>query len=333
MLIGEVIEHYLAFGQAGFLLFFFIPFHLYIAWAIAALLIESVVLKNPRSSRTVIPFVKSTIRVNLVTVGVFAAIAVLVFLVDFNPQQRSDIMLNNNKLMAVDKWLFGVYVPFWFHQGSNPFKFYFDTTAALFIQAYSALTLVLGFVFLLLIVVNKQYFGQLCVAFIASIVLSAPLWYLFPALSPLEGYLHPRVPGSIPEEIRFALLDYQPSEYVKRWIEGILDRQGEYPDWFLPITTIPSMHVAWVLLAVYFAARAWKPTLLVGLPYFVLNLIGTVYTLQHYAIDLFAGIGIALVAIAISQRFSIHQTATLTTLFRHLDADVKRLKLRFKALA
>ncbi|WP_460994690.1 phosphatase PAP2 family protein, partial [Staphylococcus aureus] len=54
----------------------------------------------------------------------------------------------------------------------------------------------------------------------------------------------------------------------------------------MAITTFPSMHAAWGVIVAVIAIELFPPLFLVVVPWFILELIGAVYTMQHYAVDI-----------------------------------------------
>ena len=63
------------------------------------------------------------------------------------------------------------------------------------------------------------------------------------------------------------------------------------------VSTLPSPHVAWGILVVWFGVGLYSRSVLVLLPWGVLNCVGAIYSLQHYAVDAVAGIIVAFIAI------------------------------------
>ena len=70
---------------------------------------------------------------------------------------------------------------------------------------------------------------------------------------------------------------------------------------FIPISTFPSMHAAWGTVIAYtgIVLCPWLGIALV--PLSILNDFGAVYILEHYSVDIFLGIIIALISIFITE--------------------------------
>jgi membrane-associated phospholipid phosphatase len=69
----------------------------------------------------------------------------------------------------------------------------------------------------------------------------------------------------------------------------------------LPTSTFPSMHAAWGVITAY-SAMTISPWLgIVFVPWAILNGIGSVYILEHFAVDIFFGTFIALLSIIITE--------------------------------
>ncbi len=63
------------------------------------------------------------------------------------------------------------------------------------------------------------------------------------------------------------------------------------------------LKVAWGTLVVWFGVGRYSRSALVLLPWGMLNCIGAIYTLQHYAVDAVAGIIVAFVAVFLVRAF------------------------------
>lgn len=95
---------------------------------------------------------------------------------------------------------------------------------------------------------------------------------------------------------------------------------------FFPLTTMPSMHIAWSLLIFYFGFKICKKSLLFLIPYFILNFISTMYMLQHYTIDVFVGFIVGVVSILLANFIAKKQTPQfITNVTASIKQDLKNL--------
>lgn len=213
-----------------------------------------------------------------------------------NPAQ---IGFNDDWCMRMDKLIFGTHVPFWFQSATNIWRPFFDSLAFILHTSYGYLHFAISIIFLLVLIKNSRMFFKMSLVFMLSLLLSAPVWYYFPVLSPRPRYIENLVQVPIPPEVQTTLEQYQPNEFLRKYFAGFRERERELGERdFYWVTTIPSMHIAWGSMITYFGISLWYPLAVILIPYFVLNGISTLFLLQHYAIDIPAGVivfGISLV--------------------------------------
>jgi hypothetical protein len=170
-----------------------------------------------------------------------------------------------------------------------------DVMAKPLITVYKSLVLVMGLLFIALIIRQEKLFLGMLVVFVLCILFSLPLWSSLPALSPIV-YLQPEMREGASVEIQEVIARYRPNPSLTKYQEELLKIRAQAPPEFLQITTIPSMHIAWVTAFLVFSMRISRWLAVVAIPYFILNIVSTIYTLQHYAVDTPAGIAVALTA-------------------------------------
>lgn len=202
------------------------------------------------------------------------------------------IALSNNTAMQMDKFLFGRYIPFWLQDIKNPLKPFFDVMASPIIHCYRSLGFFLSILFIILFVKNADYFFKMFLAFFIVVIISVPSWVLFPVIIPHQAYIDNILNTSIPYSMQAALSTYSPNKTLENFLESVKIPESLYKskDKFFGITGMPSMHIAWSVLILYFGVKLWRPLAVLLIPYFLLNAISTLYTLEHYTIDVFAGI-------------------------------------------
>lgn len=238
---------------------------------------------------------------------------------------RSTTFINSQLLMDWDKKVFSVYMPLWMQDRGNSWRFIFDALTPILIYTYRLLTVVLSFVFLWLLATHHRQFYQMFWAVILCIILSLPFWYLFPALTPREAFWVNRQNQELPLATKTALNNYQPNDNLT----DFLNRKklaANSPNDVIPITTIPSMHIAWSMVILYFGAFLGWPALVILIPYFILNFTATMFTLQHYALDTIAGLIIAILAILMVKIIYPLKTGVKQTLTTIIQKDLVVLK-------
>ena len=193
---------------------------------------------------------------------------------------------------SFDMTVFGGYVPFSLQR--IPFS---ELSKTIFIQSYMLLTPILSMTFLLLLVTNVALFRKYVLAFLLTPLLSAPIWFMIPAVSPSDMYLRNVTSIEIPPAIQEATAVVEPR--VSAWLASIEEHKSQPDKGTYANTAFPSMHVAWGTVATFFCILLWRPFALLLIPWMILNIMGAVYTLQHYAIDMIAGLVIAGIAIKV----------------------------------
>ena len=211
------------------------------------------------------------------------------------------ISANNNILMEYDHKLYGVYPTLWMQSEENPFKPMIDATVPFFIFIYNSLSFVLSFTLILLFFFRTRLCLELILAFCLCSLVSMPFWYIFPSISPVIAYWEPILLQDIPVSIRTALDSYVPSDHLSDYLQGRFDFKNSIKSTTLIVTTIPSMHIAWSFLYMYYLIAYSRVLSIVAVPLFVFSSISTVITLQHYAVDTPAGILAALIAIYLAK--------------------------------
>ena len=332
-MLAAVVNYYLGVGQGLFLLFFLFALSLYLMWRIAIDLLLVKLRGDKHALQHAIQLVKASAWFAAGLIVVLSIVGLIVREIDGTAAERADIAANNNTLMAMDKALFNVYPPLWFQQTDNIFKPFFDATMSSWIYLYGLLTIVMTFAFIYLFALNRRLFMQLLTAFFLCMALSFPFWYAFPAISPLVSYWHPIIEQDIPEDVQTQLDQYQPNEILAAYLQRVAEARDSVKDKIIIVTTIPSMHIAWGTLVVYYLSVAWRPFLIGTIPFFLLNNISTLVTMQHYAVDVIAGIIVAVLAIIIARYVPLHRLPQLRPLFNTIEDDVSSLRKQLPKLA
>lgn len=229
----------------------------------------------------------------------------------------------------IDRTLFGVDVPFWFQRDGSVIKSVMDRLGFILIWSYVSLTSLMAFALNITLALRFQTFLRLSTALIAAIILSLPIWYRCPALIPAERYLDNILAIDSPSFIAPSLAAYTPNTKLTNFqarmrATRIGPTQG--------VTTMPSMHVAWALIIAFFLFQIAPKTAWVTLPYNVFNAIAAIYTLEHYAIDIFAGLIIGIISIFLAQRW-IHSATDQPQITDLIQESARPLLVRFDQYA
>lgn len=142
----------------------------------------------------------------------------------------------------------------------------------------------------------RGFYAQFLLVFLLGI----PFWFAVPAISPDEFYRHDifnivntkSTPPLVAAPATAALSDMLLKERV--WSKPDI---GHFA-----VTSFPSMHVAWSIIAAYALIRLWRPLAIPAFSWVLTNSISTVYTLQHYAVDAILGVALAVSCIALCNR-------------------------------
>ncbi|OGL90681.1 hypothetical protein A3H10_00860, partial [Candidatus Uhrbacteria bacterium RIFCSPLOWO2_12_FULL_46_10] len=315
-----VLNYYVNFGRAEILLLFFFGLISYLFLRFLTLLVQKIFWRAAQEPFSQQLLLKSAFSFCLLILLSLVVVGLAMKIID-TPASVAKIAAVDNFLMAADKEIFGVYVPFWFQSNANALKPLFDWLSAVLIATYLSLGTVLAAVFIFVLAVNSQKFYQMFLAFLLSIVLSLPFWYFFPSLSPLEGYIE-NVPGVLlPADISEAAFSYRPNDDLKIFFVHVKSVKANMADNFMAVTTMPSMHVAWATIALYFGALTWAALVYFLAPFYILTFIAAVYTMQHYAVDTFAGALIAVAAITVVKKFAKTEPPLIIS---ELSAQVRR---------
>lgn len=167
---------------------------------------------------------------------------------------------------------------------------------------------VLSLTLIFLVVVSPLEARRYLVSVIVVFLLAAPVWIFVPVGWPQAYYLDNTLNGTFTAVEAEAIAQFHgkahspPIEKALREFPSVwrFDRDGA-----LPVSGFPSMHAAWAVLIMYFARKiGWwfcMPAAMVA----GASLLGTIYLLQHFLIDLAGGVAIALIAIALVRRLPI----------------------------
>jgi membrane-associated phospholipid phosphatase len=208
---------------------------------------------------------------------------------------KAEMIAASELYMNIDRAFFGVDPQLWIQQWSA-----YQPIDLLLIESYRLLPKCMALVLLGLILTKKESFRRLLVTIYLAPFIAAPLWYVLPAVTPNEMYRNNMF--SV-HEIKATQQQYQQApmsiklkDYLATLEESVENPKQEHP----LVTTNPSMHVCWGVLLCYFAFILWRPLGFIFVPWLVLNILATLYTLQHYVIDLPFGILFAIITLILT---------------------------------
>ena len=214
------------------------------------------------------------------------------------------IFINSNLLLEYDRNIFGSDVLF-------PLNNYVNSIGGeplgwIFLQFYNSLPFIIVALIFILLLFEKTLAKKFIMFFLIILLISMPMWYFFPGLNPINFYINNLLKVDLPSKISSELKNYSPNAVLISYQKSF---SYDYkPKDFIDITTFPSMHAAFSVGVIIFAYLLWPPSIFITLPWFVLEMVGALYTGQHYVFDLLIGSIVALLAyylVLLIERLSI----------------------------
>ncbi|MBI2122358.1 MAG: phosphatase PAP2 family protein [Candidatus Sungbacteria bacterium] len=295
--------YYAKFGGAKFILGFLVALACYFFWKSALLLYERWSGEKKNSPADILFPLRSLFLICFMVLVPIVAMGLVIEQLTvggFSPQNVSDV---SDALFRMDQAVFRSAIPFWFQESGSFQKPMFDFAAPLIITAYFYLSFIIAVFFLVSLVWDGKIFSRFLASFFICMLLSAPFWYSWPALSPHDAYFDNALKMPRPAAVEEALVSYEPNSELRSFFAKIRILPENAERLFLPITTFPSMHIAWATVILYFGILLSRRIAFFLVPYYALNLVGSFYTLQHYVVDGVAGAIVGFIAIAIASYF------------------------------
>jgi membrane-associated phospholipid phosphatase len=155
---------------------------------------------------------------------------------------------------------------------------------------------------------NKWIFRTLLNAFFLSFLIALPIFLLFPATSPDSLYLA-KIFNFVPQPL---FTDDTLSTIYNSFIEAFHEIWISKTNSFFSVSSMPSLHVAWGLIATISVFKVHRKTGYLFILWFLLNSIGTFYSLQHYALDTVGGFLLGLCALHITNKLLLYEKTYYT---------------------
>jgi len=170
------------------------------------------------------------------------------------------------------------------------------------VHAYLWCGTIFSLALIALLCIDQERLRGLIMAFFIAIVLGFPFWLLMPAISPEEMYVRNTLNQAQSGELAAAITNYRPVPFITPYLKALdrfwIDRSGQS----FAVSTLPSMHATWAIIIIIFLWRANKYLGVLSGVWAILNLLGALYTLQHYAVDLIAGTLVGIAATFLAQK-------------------------------
>ena len=229
---------------------------------------------------------------------VFLSLAIKLLFATAEPHKTAMV---SSWLMSIDKAVFGVYPIFALHALSS-----IPRLEWLLIFSYRYLFTILGALFLLLFISKKKRaFRRFVVSFFLCAILALPMWFFAPAVSPQLMYNKNIFSLDMPKDVEVGLSSLNQSSYFKAFLNATDRYWLALGTTAIAVSSNPSMHVAWGIIILYFAFVLWRPLGIILVPWSTFNTIATVYTLQHYAVDVFFGVILGVLALVFTRQLFV----------------------------
>ncbi len=200
-------------------------------------------------------------------------------------------------IMRMDHALFGVY-PTFFLQGFASI----GSVGFLALLAYRQILFIISIVILAALFINPKLLRKFIISFVLAGFIGLPLWSLVPAISPAEMYVANTMGRPIPEYINREISGVEIEKNMAEYLPQVLETWVDPTLQSFAISTFPSMHVAWGLITVVIGIEIFAPLAILLVPWMVFNVLGTVVTFEHYAVDSLFGILVAVIALYVAKK-------------------------------
>ncbi len=215
----------------------------------------------------------------------------------FITAEPSHIITVSDSLLKIDQFFLSTFPALYLYQILSG-----GVVEKLIVYSYTYLSVILAVIFFVVLLKNRYLFRLFFLSFIIAFSIASPLWLFFPALSPQEMYRTNVLDRQIPQDIiqENKELTNSMSPFIKNYLYKF-DRIWISEDKsFYAVSSFPSLHVAWGIIGTVIGIALWPALAWILVPWCIFNFIGTFYLLQHYVVDSFAGIIVAVISLSIS---------------------------------
>lgn len=250
-------------------------------------------LKNKAQMYKLRSIIFITLSLYVLLLAIVFAVQIIFYSADYYSASSASTILMN-----LDMNIFGSYLPIRLNQIITS-----TFLSNLILKSYMYLNYVFCIILLGTMLRNIYLLRKLIFSIFIACLIGIPFWFFVPAVAPDSMYrlniFNNDIPVIISNEIDNT--NFLPNtkdtflELENFWI----DKSGGS----LGTSTFPSMHSAWGVIITIVAIELWAPLVIIMLPWLILELIGTMYTLQHYAVDTVFGIIIGIISYIIASRF------------------------------
>lgn len=229
---------------------------------------------------------------SLIMVFIFFALASRILDTIFLSASVQSVIFWSNSFMEADRILFHIYPFFWLHHTLPPILGSLSTIA----YDYTAIVVAYWSVFLLFYK-KGIHFNSFITKILIAVVICVPLWIIFPASMPGQMYIDNIFHQTISDDIKVSLAKTSTSPTILRKIVSYdhswTDLSGER----LITSNFPSMHTIWIILLIYSVAQIIEKRIftIITIIFGLAVITGAVYLLQHYVVDILAGLMIGIV--------------------------------------
>ena len=198
--------------------------------------------------------------------------------------------LINDTLMFMDKYILGNFGFVW----CSNIKF-LNFLAPIISWSFGLLGLMMGIALIVFwLCKSRPFFSKYIISMSLVLIIALPFWYYFPATSPSNAYFANVYNKKIPYWIKVDLNKYNFDNYFFNFSKKFSSNQ------VAPVSTFPSMHVAWAIIIFYLFFKLNKKTAFVFFPWCIFAILGTFCLAQHYFVDILLSFPLVLISILFS---------------------------------
>ncbi len=227
----------------------------------------------------------------IIALGTLASSIGLSFV--FQASTLAHIAHASHTLLFLDTTLYGTYP----NNALNVFLSSHSTLAHVVLYSYALLSYIVPVTLVILACTNTQKFRQFLLSFFITTFIGLVFWTLIPATSP-RGYIDANITHTSTSSLAMYKATPAPETipyFIKTdtlWIDPT--------EQSFNVSTFPSMHATWATLIVISIAIVIPYLSIITIPWCIALMLGAVTIYQHFTVDIFAGIMLALITFFVS---------------------------------